>query len=72
MYHYTLADLCTMFERITLDSGNECKYGFKLFAGERFKYGFTKSFMSSIMAPQKIQTLTEFGFAPESLFLSIS
>ena len=42
------------------------------FAGERFKYGFRKSFMSSIVAPRKILTLTEFGFAPDSLFSSIS
>ena len=40
--------------------------------GERFKYGFRKSFMSSIVAPRKILTLTELGFAPDSLFLSIS
>ena len=42
------------------------------FVGERFKYGFRKSFMSSIVAPRKILTLTEFGFAPDSLFSSIS
>ena len=28
--------------------------------------------MSSIVAPQKILTLTEFDFAPDSLFSSIS
>ena len=38
-----------------------------MFAGEHFKYGFKKSFMSYIVAPQKILTLTEFGFAPDSL-----
>ena len=38
-----------------------------MFDGERFKYFFRKSFMSSIVAPQKILTLTEFGFAPDSL-----
>ena len=43
-----------------------------IFVGERFKYGFRKSFMSSIVAPRKILTLTEFGFAPDSLFSSIS
>ena len=43
-----------------------------MFDGERFKYFFRKSFMSSIVAPQKILTLTEFGFAPDSLFSSIS
>ena len=32
------------------------------FVGERFKYGFRKSFMSSIVAPRKILTLTESGF----------
>ena len=40
--------------------------------GERFKYGFRKYFMSSIVAPRKILTLTEFSFAPDSLFSSIS
>ena len=40
--------------------------------GERFKYGFSKSFMSSIVAPRKILTLTELGFVPDSLFSSIS
>ena len=44
----------------------------KLFVGERFKYGFRKSFMSSIVAPPKILALTEFGFAPDSLLSSIS
>ena len=39
-----------------------------MFDGERFKYFFRKSFMSSIVAPQKILTLTKFGFAPDSLF----
>ena len=43
-----------------------------MFAGERFKYGFRKSFMSSIVAPLKILTFTEFGFARDSLFSSIS
>ena len=43
-----------------------------MFVGERFKYGFRKSSMSSIVAPRKTLTLTEFGFAPYSLFLSIS
>ena len=38
-----------------------------MFVGERFKYGFRKSFMSSIVAPRKILTLTELGFAPDSL-----
>ena len=33
-----------------------------MFVGERFKYGFRKSSMSSIVAPQKILTLTEFDF----------
>ena len=42
------------------------------FVGKRFRYGFRKSFMSSIVAPQKILSLTELGFAPESLFSSIS
>ena len=31
-----------------------------MFVGERFEYGFRKSFMSSIVAPRKILTLTEF------------
>ena len=39
---------------------------------ERFKYGFRKSFMSSIVASRKNLTLTEFGFAPDGLFSSIS
>ena len=43
-----------------------------MFVGERFKYDFRKSFKSSIVAPWKILTLTEFGFAHDSLFLSIS
>ena len=43
-----------------------------MFVDERFKYDFRKSFMSSIVAPRKIVTLTEFGFAPDSLFSSIS
>ena len=43
-----------------------------MFVGERFKYGFRKSFMSSIVAPRKIMTLTELGFAPDSLFSSVS
>ena len=43
-----------------------------MFAGERFKYGVRKSFMSSIVAPLKILTFTEFGFARDSLFSSIS
>ena len=43
-----------------------------MFVGERFKYGFRKSFKSSIVAPRKILTLTEFGFAHDGLFLSIS
>ena len=43
-----------------------------MFLGERFKYGFRKSFMSSIVVPHKILTLTEFGFAPDNLFPSIS
>ena len=38
-----------------------------MFVAERFKYGFRKSFMSSIVAPWKILTLTEFGFAPDTL-----
>ena len=43
----------------------------KLFVGERFKYDLRKSFLSSVVAPRKILTLTEFGFAPDSLFSSI-
>ena len=43
-----------------------------MFVGERFKYDFRKSFMSSIVASRKILILTEFGFAPYSLFSSIS
>ena len=43
-----------------------------MFVDERFKYDFRKSFMSSIVAPRKIVALTEFGFAPDSLFSSIS
>ena len=43
-----------------------------MFVAERFKYGFRKSFMSSTVHPQKILTLTEFSFAPDSLFSSIS
>ena len=42
------------------------------FVGERFKYGFRKSFMSSIVVPQKVLSLTALGFAPDSLFSSIS
>ena len=38
-----------------------------MFVGERFKNGFRKSFMSPILAPQKI-----LAFTPDSLFLSIS
>ena len=43
-----------------------------MFVGQRFKYGFRKSFMSSIVAPRKILTLTEFGFATDCLFSTIS
>ena len=43
-----------------------------MFVAERFKYGFRKSFMLSTVPPQKILTLTEFSFAPDSLFSSIS
>ena len=42
-----------------------------MFVGERFKYGFRK-FMSSIVAPRNILTLTEFHFALDSLFSSVS
>ena len=42
-----------------------------MFVGERFEHGFRKSFMSSIEPSQKILTLTEFDFAPDSLFFSI-
>ena len=40
-----------------------------MFVGEPFKYGFRKSFISSIVAPREVLTLTEFGFAPDSLFI---
>ena len=43
-----------------------------MFVGECFKYSFRKSFKSSIVTPRKILTLTEFGFAPDSLFSSNS
>ena len=43
-----------------------------MFVSERFKCGFRKSFMSSIVSPGKILTLTEFGFVPDILFWLIS
>ena len=56
-------------ESLTLLFVLTCKI---MFVGERFKYAFRKSFMPSIVALQKILTLTELGLAPDSLFSSIS
>ena len=43
---------------------------FNIFIGERFKYRFKKSVMSSISA-HKIPTITDLGVIPEFLFSSI-
>ena len=55
----------TLDELLILLFVSTCKI---MFFSRCFKYGFRESFMSSIVAPQKVLTLTEFGYVPDSLF----
>ena len=59
-----------LYEALVLSFVSTCKI---MFVGERFKYGFRMtSFMSSIVAPWEMLILTEFGFALDIFFSSIS